>query len=176
MAPRMTTNTSKQTRVFLSIPAIVNQLSTSLRSGFRSGASAPSPVKSCRVNRSMQHLVTTCSDTTSFRESTSTVVLNQNLNRAFVLFELTPGNEIGLPGSYKKTLSKCCNDPLRPPRLSESGPAPTTPGFLTRPRCQVVVESLERVGSLVRPCGISIKRSTANENWNDVRRKSPKET
>src|ERR1700674_335546 len=80
----------------------------------------PVPDKRCRLNRSMQHLVTTCSDNTSFRESTSTVVLNQNLNRAFVLFELTPGNEIGLPGSYKKTLCKCCNDLLRPPGLSES--------------------------------------------------------
>ena len=46
-------------------------------------------------------------------------VLNQNLNRAFVLFELTPANEISLLDSYKKTLSKCCNDPLRPPLLSE---------------------------------------------------------
>src|SRR6202521_1910851 len=83
--------------------------------------SRPSPDKRCRLNRSMQHLVTTCSDNTSFRESTSTAVLNQNLNRAFVLFELTPGNEIGLPGSYKKTLSKCCNDPLRPPDFSGLG-------------------------------------------------------
>jgi hypothetical protein len=48
-------------------------------------------------------------------------VLNQNLNRAFVLSELTPANEISFLNSYKKTLSKCCNDPLRPPRLSECG-------------------------------------------------------
>src|ERR1700730_13780654 len=80
--------------------------------------SEPSPDKRCQLNRSMQHLITTCSDSTSFEESIRTVVLNQNLNRAFVLFELMPGNEIGLPGSYKKTLSKCCNDPLRPPDLS----------------------------------------------------------
>jgi hypothetical protein len=40
-------------------------------------------------------------------------VLNQNLNRAFVLSGLTPANEISFLDSYKKTLSKCCNDPLR---------------------------------------------------------------
>ena len=49
-------------------------------------------------------------------------VLNQNLNRAFVLSELTPANEIGFLDSYKKTLSKCCNDPLRPPGFPECGP------------------------------------------------------
>jgi hypothetical protein len=48
-------------------------------------------------------------------------VLNQNLNRAFVLSELAPANEISFLDSYKKTLSKCCNDPLRPPRLSGLG-------------------------------------------------------
>jgi hypothetical protein len=49
-------------------------------------------------------------------------VLNQNLNRAFVLSGLTPANEISFLDSYKKTLSKCCNDPLRPPRFSGLGP------------------------------------------------------
>ena len=48
-------------------------------------------------------------------------VLNQNLNRAFVWFELTPANEISFLDPYKKTLSKCCIDPLRPPLLSECG-------------------------------------------------------
>ena len=42
-------------------------------------------------------------------------ILNQNLNRAFVLFELTPGNEISLLDPYERTLGKCCNDPLSPP-------------------------------------------------------------
>src|ERR1700757_1978257 len=45
--------------------------------------------------------------------------LNQDLNRALDLFELTPANKICLLDSYKKTLSKCCVDPLRPPRLDE---------------------------------------------------------
>jgi hypothetical protein len=48
-------------------------------------------------------------------------VLNQNLNRAFVLFELTPTNEISLLDPYEWTLGKCCNDPLRPPDLSGVG-------------------------------------------------------
>jgi len=48
-------------------------------------------------------------------------VLNQNLNRAFVLFELAPTNEFSFLDSYKQTLSKCCFDPLRPPLLSECG-------------------------------------------------------
>jgi hypothetical protein len=48
-------------------------------------------------------------------------VLNQNLDRAFDLFELTPANEISFLDSYKKTLSKCCIDPLRPPGFSECG-------------------------------------------------------
>jgi hypothetical protein len=51
-------------------------------------------------------------------------VLNQNLNRAFVLSELTPANEISFLDFYKKTLSKCCNDPLRPPRFSGLGGKP----------------------------------------------------
>ena len=34
------------------------------------------------------------------------------------LFESTLANEISLVDSYKKTSSKCCNDPLRPPDLS----------------------------------------------------------
>ena len=66
----------------------------------------------------MQHLITTCSDNTSFRESITTLVLNQNLNRAFVLFELTPANEISLLDPCERTLGKCCNDPLRRPLLS----------------------------------------------------------
>ena len=37
-------------------------------------------------------------------------VLNQNLNMVFVLFELTPANEIGFLDTYKKTLGKCCID------------------------------------------------------------------
>jgi hypothetical protein len=58
-------------------------------------------------------------------------VLNQSLNRAFVLSGLTPANEISFLDSYKKTLSKCCNDPLRPPRLS--GVGKRTPGLSARP-------------------------------------------
>jgi hypothetical protein len=49
-------------------------------------------------------------------------VLNQSLNRAFDLFELRPANEISFLDSYKKTLSKCYVDPLRPPDFS--GPVP----------------------------------------------------
>jgi len=39
-------------------------------------------------------------------------VLNQNLNRAFDLFELKPANEISFLDSYKKTLSKCLRRPI----------------------------------------------------------------
>ena len=42
-------------------------------------------------------------------------VYNQNLNRALFCLTLTPANEISLVDSSKKTLSKCCVDPLRPP-------------------------------------------------------------
>jgi formate hydrogenlyase transcriptional activator len=38
------------------------------------------------------------------------------------LFELTPANEISLLDTCKRTLSKCCVDPLRPPRLSGVSP------------------------------------------------------
>jgi hypothetical protein len=48
-------------------------------------------------------------------------VFNQNLNRALVLFELTPANKISFLDSYKKTLSNCCIDLLRPPRFSGLG-------------------------------------------------------
>src|SRR6202521_518632 len=39
-----------------------------------------------------------------------------------VLFESTLANVISLVDSYKRTSSKCCIDPLRPPVLSECGP------------------------------------------------------
>jgi len=45
-------------------------------------------------------------------------MFNQNLNKAFVLFELTPANKISFLDSYKKPLRKCCIDPLRPPDFS----------------------------------------------------------
>ena len=48
-------------------------------------------------------------------------VLIQNLNRVFVLFELTSANKISFLDSYKKPLRKYCIDPLRPPGLSECG-------------------------------------------------------
>jgi hypothetical protein len=48
-------------------------------------------------------------------------VLIQNLNRALFCLILTPGNKISSLGSYQKALSRCCNDPLRPPGLSECG-------------------------------------------------------
>jgi len=51
-------------------------------------------------------------------------VLNQNLNRAFVSFELTPAIENSVLDSYKRILSKCCIDRLRPPGLSVSGNCP----------------------------------------------------
>jgi hypothetical protein len=34
---------------------------------------------------------------------------------------LTPANKISFLGSYKKALTRCCNDPLRPPELLECG-------------------------------------------------------
>jgi hypothetical protein len=43
--------------------------------------------------------------------------LNQNLDRAFDLFELTPANEISFLHAYKKTLRKCCIDPIETTRL-----------------------------------------------------------
>jgi len=51
-------------------------------------------------------------------------VFNQNLNRGFVLFELTPANEISVLDPYERTLGRCCIDPLRPPGLSECGNPP----------------------------------------------------
>ena len=42
-------------------------------------------------------------------------VLNQDQNRAFALFELTPANEISLPEPNGKTMGKRCIDPLGPP-------------------------------------------------------------
>ena len=45
-------------------------------------------------------------------------VLIQNLNRALFCLILTPGNKISFLGSYQKALTRCCNDPLRPPRFS----------------------------------------------------------
>jgi hypothetical protein len=41
--------------------------------------------------------------------------------QGFVSFESTPTNEISPVDSYKRTLSTCCVDPLRPPDLSECG-------------------------------------------------------
>src|ERR1700686_1266425 len=70
----------------------------------------------------MQHPITNRSDNTSNRESICATGLHQNLNRAFVLFEVTPANEISLLDLYERTLGKCCTDPLRPPVLSECGP------------------------------------------------------
>ena len=48
-------------------------------------------------------------------------VLIQNLNRALFCLILTPGNKISFLGSYQKALTRCCNDPLRPPRFSGVG-------------------------------------------------------
>ena len=48
-------------------------------------------------------------------------VLIQNLNRALFCLILTPGNKISFLGSYQKALTRCCNDPLRPPRFSGLG-------------------------------------------------------
>src|ERR1700693_1490904 len=70
----------------------------------------------------MQHHITSRADNTSNRQSICATGLHQNLNRAFVLFELTPANEISLLDPYERTLGKCCVDPLRPPLLSECGP------------------------------------------------------
>jgi hypothetical protein len=48
-------------------------------------------------------------------------VLIQNLNRALFCLILTPGNKISFLGSYQKALTRCCNDPLRPPRFTGLG-------------------------------------------------------
>src|ERR1700680_2937254 len=74
----------------------------------------------------MQDNITSCSDNTSNRQSICATGLHQNLNRAFVLFELTPANEISLLDPYERTLGKCCVDPLRAPVLSECGFLPRT--------------------------------------------------
>jgi hypothetical protein len=66
--------------------------------------------------------------------------LNQNLNKAFVLFELTPTNEISLLDPYEKTLGKCCTDPLRPPRFT---------GLSNRDNGNV----LRMYRETLRPCG-----------------------
>ena len=71
-------------------------------------------------------------------------VLNQNLNRAFVLSELTPANEISFLDSYKKTLSKCCNDPLRPPRLSDGMRRPVSSGMRYAPNGRRAQGAMER--------------------------------
>jgi len=47
-------------------------------------------------------------------------VLIQNLNRALFCLILTPGNKISFLGSYQKALTRCCNDPLRPPDSPET--------------------------------------------------------
>jgi hypothetical protein len=47
-----------------------------------------------------------------------TTVLNQNLTRAFLSFELTPVNDFSPVGPYKKVSGRCCNDAFRPPDLS----------------------------------------------------------
>ena len=75
----------------------------------------PHSEKTCRFNRSMQHHLPSWAKDTSHRESICTALFNQNLSRAFVLFELTQANEISILDSYKKTFSMCCNDLLRPP-------------------------------------------------------------
>jgi hypothetical protein len=45
-------------------------------------------------------------------EPLNTAAFNQNPYRAFVLFELTPANELSLVDLYKKALGKCCIDAL----------------------------------------------------------------
>jgi hypothetical protein len=79
---------------------------------------------------------------TSDRESIRMAVLNQNLNGAFDLFELTPANGTGFLDFYGKTLSKCCIDPLRPPGFSEceNGPA-----------CQVPITLFVRQSLAIKP-------------------------
>src|ERR1700693_369768 len=72
----------------------------------------------------MQHHITSRADNTSNRESICATGLHQNLNRAFVLSELTPANEISLLDPYERTLGKCCNDPLRPPPFSGESSLP----------------------------------------------------
>jgi hypothetical protein len=55
-------------------------------------------------------------------------MFDQNLYRAFVLLELFSANRIMLVDSFKKTLSKCCIDPLSRQALSVAR-NPTTPTF-----------------------------------------------
>ena len=91
--------------------------------GDQPAASAKKPVseKPCPLNRSMQHHLVDSIDSTSPWCSIRTAGLHQNLNRAFVLFELKPANEISLLDPYEWTLAKCCVDPLRPPGFLETG-------------------------------------------------------
>jgi hypothetical protein len=42
--------------------------------------------------------------------------------QSFVSIEATPANEISLVDSFKKTLGKCCIDPLRGPSQKERHP------------------------------------------------------
>jgi len=52
------------------------------------------------------------------------------LKQDSVLFESALANEISLVDTYKKTSSKCCVDPLNPPRLScELLPNTLSPGI-----------------------------------------------
>src|SRR5450631_2713602 len=84
-------------------------------------AKKPLSEKTCRFNWSMQHPITNCNYNTSRRESICKAALNQNLTRAFDLFDLTPADEISVADTYMKVLRKCCVDPLRPPDSSRLG-------------------------------------------------------
>ena len=47
--------------------------------------------------------------------------MNQNLNTAFVLFEMRAANEISILDPCERTLGKCCTDPLKPPDFTGTG-------------------------------------------------------
>ena len=74
------------------------------------------PENPCRLNRSMQHrrLIQQY-----FPKKIDLYGSAQSEPKpGFVLRELLPASEISLVNSYKKLFSRCCVDPMRPPRFS----------------------------------------------------------
>jgi hypothetical protein len=75
--------------------------------------------------------------------------------QGFALFELTPANEISPADTYRRTLSKCCIDPLRPPDISGLGDSLTFP-IWQMPRFMAIHSSHPRANSL---CTLREKRT-----------------
>jgi hypothetical protein len=72
---------------------------------------------------------------------------------AFDFLEVMPANEIMFLDFYKKTLSECCIDPLRPPgSSSECGPRPMLLYHLASPRFLRWLRRLSSCQSCVINC------------------------